>query len=125
MDELREAISKAAGLDGMIRALMHSRLRFARAHAPLICIIVQEVPFQPELRAIAGQAFGHVGEMLGQLVAREIAAGHIRPVAPGQVLRWFASLFLGYFLASTFFALDAGWDDDAEIDAMARLFMQG
>jgi AcrR family transcriptional regulator len=125
LDELREAMGHADSFEGMIRTLMHSRLRFARAHAPLVRIIVQEGPFQPELRAIAGRAFGNVGELLGQMMAREIAAGRIRPVAVGQVLRWFGSLFLGYFLSSTFFLPDADWDDDAEIDAMAKLIMQG
>lgn len=125
MDELREAIGHAEDLEEFIRALMHSRLRFARAHAPLVRIIIQEVPFQPELRGIAQRAFGNVGELLAQLVQREIAAGRIRPVAVGQVLRWFGSLFMGYFLVSTFLAPGAAWDDDAEIDAMAKLFMRG
>lgn len=125
MDELRDAIGQTDDLEGMIRVLLHSRLRFARAHAPLIRIIIQEVPFQPELRAIAARAFANIGELLGQFVQREIAAGHIRPVAVGQVIRWFGSLLVGYFLASTFLAPEAGWDDDAEIAAMAKLFMQG
>lgn len=37
--------------EGLLRVVIHNRFEFAKKHFPMIKILIQEVPFQPELKS--------------------------------------------------------------------------
>ena len=124
LDELADAIASEPSLEGIVRKMMTTRLAFARQFAPLIKIILQEVPFHPELRAELAQHIGTVRKQIDMLLAPRIADGQIRAIETERLLRWVGSMFLGYLLVSGL-PLDRKWDDAAEIEAMAGFFARG
>ena len=124
LDELAAAIASEPTLEGIIRKTLTTRLAFARRFAPLVRIMVQEVPFHPELRAELAPHIGKVREQVNMLLAAQVAAGQIRPIETDRLLRMVASLFMGYLLTSSL-PLGRQWDDEAEIAAMAGLLARG
>ena len=118
LDELEAAIAAETSLEGIVRQMMTTRLAFARQFAPLIKIIVQEVPFHPELRAELGKHIGVVRQRIDMIVLPRIADGRVRDIEVERLMRWLASMFLGYLLISGL-PLGRKWDDAAEIEAMA------
>jgi hypothetical protein len=53
------------------------------------------------------------------------ARGLIAPLPPASVVRMIMSTVIGYVLPRVFLAPEAEWDDEAELDAMARVLGRG
>jgi AcrR family transcriptional regulator len=120
-----DSIAEEVGgdLEKAVRLTLIQRLGYARRYAPLLRIILQELPFQPDLQALF---FSQIPEGLGNardLFAREVEAGRLGNRDPAQVMRWVASLFAGYFIASTYFGV--AQDDEAEITAFVETLFAG
>lgn len=124
IEELAAAIADEPSLDGIIRKVMTSRLAFARQFAPLVRILLQEVPFHPELQAELAQHIARVRQMVDMMLAPRIADGQVRAIQSDRLLRIVASMFMGYLLISSL-PLGRSWDDAAEIETMAGLLARG
>lgn len=112
-------------IEDILRIVLTERLKVIRRFAPLIRILIQEIPFRPQLQKVL---FAQIPAGLGgamALMQREMEAGRMRCEPPARIARWIASLFGGYFIASTIFAPGAGWDDEAEVEAFVRLLARG
>jgi hypothetical protein len=113
-------------LEDFLRALFKNRLEVVVSHPRLMRILVQELPFQPELRDRFKQA---LVETLFPVVQEEIGRfqqeGQIAPMPPARVGRLIASVFLGYFMARVFIAPEYPWNDEEEMEAMLRFITQG
>jgi AcrR family transcriptional regulator len=112
-------------IEDILRVVLTERLRVIRRFAPLIRILIQEIPFRPQLQKVL---FAQIPAGLGgamALMQREMEAGRLRREPPARIARWIASLFGGYFIASTVFMPHADWDDDAEVEAFVRLLAHG
>jgi AcrR family transcriptional regulator len=125
LDEVRAAAAQGKSLAEILALLLKSRLAFARRHAPLVRVMVQELPFHPELQDVVATQLPRLIAMVEHLLAERAARGEVIKVAPERLVRWFGSLFLGYFLMSTFTGSEREWDDEAEIAAMADLISRG
>jgi AcrR family transcriptional regulator len=124
IEELAAAIAAEPSLEGIIRKVMTSRLAFARQFAPLVRILLQEVPFHPELQAELVQHIARVRQMVDTMLAPRIAEGQVRAIQSDRLLRIVASMFMGYLLISSL-PLGRSWDDAAEIETMAGLLARG
>ncbi len=124
LDELAAAIATKPDLEGIIRQTMTTRLAFARQFAPLVRIMVQEVPFHSELQAELGPHIARVRQMVDMLLTAKIADGQMRAIEADRLLRIVASMFMGYLLVSSL-PLGRSWDDAAEIETMAGLLARG
>ncbi len=112
-------------VEDILRVVLTERLTVARRFAPLVRILIQEIPFRPQLqKALFAQIPAGLGGAMA-LMQREMAAGRLRDEPPARLARWIASLFAGYFIVSTVFAPDAAWNDEEEIAALVRLVMHG
>ncbi|MBX3529254.1 MAG: TetR/AcrR family transcriptional regulator [Rhizobiaceae bacterium] len=112
-------------VEDVLRVVLKERLGVIRRFAPLIRILIQEIPFRPELQKVL---FSQIPAGLGGALAmmqREMDSGRMRREPPTRIARWIASLFGGYFIASTIFAPGPGWDDDAEVDALVGVLAHG
>ncbi len=121
----RVAAEHDGRVEDVLRVVLTERLRYIRRFAPLLRILIQELPFRPQLQKVL---FAQIPAGLGgpmQLMQREIAAGRMRNEPPARIARWIASLFAGYFITSTIFMPQADWDDEEEVAAFVRLIARG
>jgi AcrR family transcriptional regulator len=120
-------LAAAAGddLPAFMRAIMLSRLAFADAHAPLIRILLQELPVNPDLQDILGHdIFAAIVGIADRIVTPRMAAGQLRSVPVERLLRWLFSLLIGYYVTRTMMA-PGDWDDEAEVAAMVDTVTRG
>ena len=109
-----------------LRALARNRLELGKTNLPILRILVQEAPLNPELRS---RMLHHVGarlipEMLA-MIRRFQARGELRDDPPETILRVILSTFGGYFLARFLVLPDRPWDDDAELDRKVGVIVRG
>lgn len=113
-------------VEEFVRELAEDRLAFAREHTTLVRLIVQEIPFHPELREKLRETAAVVAyPLLLRAVTRLQERGLMAPMAPSSAARMILSMVMGFVLARVFIAPDAPWDDEAELEAMARVLGRG
>ena len=109
-----------------LRAFTRNRLDVARASLPILRIILQEVPLNPELQAMMVR---HIGaQLFPQMLAiirRHQVRGELRDDPPEAILRVTISAFGGYVITRHMLLPDRAWDDDAEIERMIRVIVRG
>ena len=115
-----------ASFADFLRALASNRLQVVRDHLPVLRIVVQEVPLNPELRALMMRHVGAqlVPELL-RVIRRHQARGELAREPPEAILRVVLSTFGGYFLARFILLPERAWDDEAEIERMIRALSRG
>ena len=127
LDELKEFQAEAAGdFRRLAKAVMRSRLAFADRYAPLLRIVVQELPFHPELRQLLfSRSLADGFAALSQTMQDLVEAGEIRSdIPPDRMFRWFGSLIAGYYLIRSVFPAQT-FDDEEEIDATIDFMIRG
>jgi AcrR family transcriptional regulator len=110
-----------------LRAVISNRLVFARKYWPVMKVMLQEIPFHPELKkqyldVVAKQ----VAERMEQLIVRYQQDGSIRSsIPPATVLRMCVSIIVGYLGTRFFIAPDEEWDDERETELCIEFIMHG
>jgi AcrR family transcriptional regulator len=128
LQALRRLIDAHAGeLQAWHRALLRSRTQ-ALARAPELTrlLLVELLRDEPLRERFAQQWMEAVWQPLVELFAALQREGRLAPdFAPATLTRLFLSLNLGYLVARHVLAAAQPWDDEAEIEALARLFARG
>jgi AcrR family transcriptional regulator len=127
LQELEDIVARTNGdFRQVAKEVMRSRIAFADRHAPLIRIVAQELPFQPELREMLFS-----DSFLGGLTALAAAmramakSGQLRSdIPPERLLRWFGALIASYYLIRSMLPPQT-FDDEEEIDATVDFLMRG
>jgi AcrR family transcriptional regulator len=113
-------------LDQFLRAVIHNRIQFVKEHTDTVKILVQEIPFHPELRE---QFKKHVlpkvtGEM--QKIIRHFKEkGEIREIPDMTAIRLMASSVIGFLFVRYLMAPELDWDDELEIEETIRFIQNG
>jgi AcrR family transcriptional regulator len=109
-----------------LRAILWNRYEFAKRHLPVLKIMLQEIPFHPELRQ---QFVEHVGK---KVIDRFIAAiehfqaqGLIVDAPPASVIRFNISAGAGLLIARFILLPDLDWDDQAEVERTIDFIVNG
>lgn len=108
-----------------IARMMHARLAFADRYAPLVRILIQELPVNPQLQGLLQQ--GGVASLTAfaeTMIAGEVAQGHLQPVPATRMLRIVVSMLVGYWITRSMVA-PGDWDDETEVALMARVIARG
>ena len=109
-----------------VRALATERLAFAQSHPLLLKLVLQEIPFHPELREqFRSTVFAAVFPLATGAVTRFQERGIIRAGPPATVVRLLISVIGGYILARVVLAPQDQWSDAEEIEAMAVFLAKG
>ena len=112
--------------EDFLRAMVRNRLEFARKHLPVIKVMLQEIPFHPELKK---QFLEHVGarilERFHRVVEHFQEQGTIVRMPTGAVVRMTASVLIGYMLTRFLLLPEQDWDDEAEIQLSVDFIMYG
>ncbi len=115
-----------ARYEDFLRAVIHNRQEFVRKHLPVIKILLQEVPFHPELQEqFKEHVAGKVLERFKNIVEHYQKEGQIIDIPPYSVIRMTASNILGFFITRYLLAPDQEWDDEREIEMMVRFIVRG
>ena len=109
-----------------LRAMLINRLEFAKRYAPILKIMVLEIPFHPELRTqFREHVASKVIERAERIVTHFQQQGQIIDMPSLSVLRMSGSVLIGYVVTRHFLAPDVDWDDETEIDRMIQFIMHG
>ncbi len=112
--------------EGLLRVVIYNRFKFAKKHFPMIKILIQEVPFQPELKSEIQQLVET--ELLShfkKLIVKFQEEGEIIEMPPSSVLRLTLSAVLGFLLTRFLLLPEEKWDDKVEIENTIQFILYG
>jgi AcrR family transcriptional regulator len=112
--------------EDFVKAMIENRTKFLLSNMQLFRILIQEIPFQPELKEqfkehIAKKIF----ERFEKVISHYQAKGQIIDIPPYSVIRMTASTIFGYVIARYLLVPEAEWDDEAEIERTVQILMHG
>ncbi|PEP23700.1 TetR/AcrR family transcriptional regulator [Bacillus wiedmannii] len=118
--------SKYESYEGLLRVVINNRFEFAQKHFPMIKILIQEVPFQPELKneiqqLVETELFSH----FKKLIVKFQDKGEIIEIPPSSVLRLTLSAVLGLLLTRFLLLPEEKWDDEVEIENTIQFILYG
>ncbi|HDR7517700.1 helix-turn-helix domain-containing protein [Bacillus mobilis] len=118
--------SEYESYEGLLRVVIHNRFEFAKNHFPMIKILIQEVPFQPELKneiqhLVETELLSH----FKKLIVKFQEEGEIIEMPPSSVLRLTLSAVLGLLLTRFLLLPEEKWDDELEIENTIQFILYG
>jgi AcrR family transcriptional regulator len=112
--------------EDFLRAMILNRRDFLQKNFPILKIMLQEIPFQPELRE---QFKEHVAKKIASrfevLIKHYQEKGQILEMPTHSVIRFTASSIIGYLIARYVFFPEVDWDEEAEIERTIQFIMHG
>ncbi len=109
-----------------LRAMIFNRRDFLIKNVPIIKIMLQEIPFHPELREqFKEHVAKNVYQRLSQLIEYYQENGQIIEMPPFSIIRFTGTTIIGHLIARYVFFPDAQWDDEVEIERTIKLIMHG
>lgn len=112
--------------EDFLRAVLLNRLEFARKNLPILKILLQEIPFHPELQE---QFKEHVAkkvlERLIKVVKHFQAEGQLIQIPPLSLIRHTMSPIFGFILFRFLIAPEADWNEEQEIEMTIEFIMHG
>ncbi|MFJ8521285.1 TetR/AcrR family transcriptional regulator [Bacillus cereus] len=118
--------SEYKSYEGLLRVVIRNRFEFAKKHFPMIKILIQEVPFQPELKneiqhLVKTELLSH----FKKLIVKFQEEGEIIEIPPSSVLRLTLSAVLGLLLTRFLLLPEEKWDDEVEIENTIQFILYG
>jgi AcrR family transcriptional regulator len=112
--------------EDFLRAMIINRREFLKNNFPIIKILIQEIPFQPELREqFLENVAGKIYKRFDELAKHYQEKGQIIEIPTSSVIRFTASAILGYLFAQFILFPNENWDDEAEIERTIQFIMHG
>ena len=113
--------------ESLLRALLLNRTQFIREHQRVLRVVLQELPFHAEVRALAVDAVRtQLWPDMRACWERLQAEGKVRSdAAPHVIVRNIIGSFGAWFLVRFVFDPGDHWDDAAEQEQLLRLLLDG
>ncbi|WP_028539958.1 MULTISPECIES: TetR/AcrR family transcriptional regulator [Paenibacillus] len=112
--------------EDFFRALAKDRFKFVRENMRIIKILIQEVPFQPELlEQVKSLASEIVFQRIKRVVLHFQEKGQLVEAPPWRIVRTGASVMIGMILVHVLLVPDFSIDEDEEIEHTVDLLMYG
>ncbi|MFC7392689.1 TetR/AcrR family transcriptional regulator [Scopulibacillus cellulosilyticus] len=112
--------------EAFLRAMIENRKVFIKQNLPLLKILIQEIPFHPELKVLFKK---HVAPeplaKIKQLIKHFQEKGEIIDLPPYTVMRLAASAVAGYVIAQNLLEPEIDWDDDTEMEQTIQFVLRG
>jgi AcrR family transcriptional regulator len=109
-----------------LRAFMINRLEFARKNCKILKILIQEIPFQPTLRAqFMENILNKVLERVIEIVEHFKAKGEVIELPTPAILRFTISSIVGYLLNRLLLQPEKEWNDEEQINLTIHFIMHG
>ncbi|RJG18884.1 TetR/AcrR family transcriptional regulator [Paenibacillus thiaminolyticus] len=113
--------------DQFLRVFIENRIDFLHHNMSLVRIVLQELPFHPDLQAQLQEIIvSQVKERVEKIIRRFQAEGKLVELPTGTVIRLTASVIIGYVLARSLFIgkEQAEWNDEQEREATISFLMK-
>ncbi|MDP5273296.1 TetR/AcrR family transcriptional regulator [Chengkuizengella sp. 2205SS18-9] len=112
--------------EDFLRELIMNRIKFIKKHTAVLKILLQEIPFQPDLQAlfvkhVASIVYDRMHKIVDHFQKKE----EIISVPPPSVIRFTVSTVMGHLLVRYFILPNIEWDDEQEIDHTINFIMYG
>lgn len=112
--------------EDFLKAILENRRDFLIKNLPTVKILVQEIPFHPELKELFQEHIGlRIYERFTKLVDHYQAKGQIIEIPAYSVIRMVLSSIFGYLIARYMILPEADWDDDAETERTIQFILHG
>ncbi|MNW31429.1 Fatty acid metabolism regulator protein [compost metagenome] len=126
-NEFKDVLDKDySSLEEFLYDMAINRIKFTRKHLKIIKILLQEIPFQPDLKdAFKRQVGMKIYQRLSEIIEYFKSRGEVIDMPTQSVVRFIASSFIG-LLASHFILMpDQPWDEEKEIRDTIQFIMNG
>ncbi|WP_152395309.1 TetR/AcrR family transcriptional regulator [Paenibacillus guangzhouensis] len=127
--EFKDVLSKDYdSFDELLRALIDNRITFLQQNRSLFKIVVQELPFHPDLQKQLQQlVFNEMKGRFEKIIHKLQAEGKLIDLPSLTIMRLSASAVMGYVLFRSILEPQegSGWDDTLEREATIQFIMKG
>lgn len=112
--------------EDFLKAILENRREFLIKNLPTIKILLQEIPFHPELKDLFKDHIAlKVYERFEKIVEHYKANGQIIDIPAYSVFRMSLSTIFGYLIARYMILPEADWDDEAETERTVQFILHG
>lgn len=112
--------------EDFLKAMLENRRDFLVKNLPTVKILLQEIPFHPELKDLFKEHIAlKVYQRFEQLVVHYQSKGQIIEIPAYSVFRLSFSSIFGYLIARYMIMPEADWDDEAEAERTVQFIMHG
>jgi AcrR family transcriptional regulator len=112
--------------EDLLKAMLENRRDFLVKNLPTVKILVQEIPFHPELRELFKEHIAlKIFAQFEKLVEHYQARGQIIEMPAYSVVRMTFTSIFGYLIARYMILPEADWDDEAEAERTIQFIMHG
>ncbi|WP_276352384.1 TetR/AcrR family transcriptional regulator [Cohnella caldifontis] len=115
-------------IDQFLRAMIENRIEFLEKNKSFLRILLQELPFHPELQEqLRSVVFPQVKERIEKVIDRFREKGQLIELPSVTIIRLVASAAIGYVLMRTFFGSSGNpeWNDTRERQATIDFIRKG
>jgi AcrR family transcriptional regulator len=115
-----------AKFEDFLRAVIVNRMEFVRKNLPILKILVQEIPFHPELKEQFVEQVGKkVLDRFTRVAEHFQKKGDLIDLPSVTMIRLAASTVAGFLVSRFLIAPDLAWDDEKEIEITIHFIMYG
>ncbi|WP_028400269.1 TetR/AcrR family transcriptional regulator [Ectobacillus panaciterrae] len=109
-----------------LRTVIRNRFEFARKNMPILKILIQEVPFHPELKQEVQNVFEKelYSRFVG-IIQQFQKQGDVIEIPAATIIRLSVSSLAGFLLTRFLLLPEASWDDEAEIEYTIQFILHG
>jgi len=112
--------------EDFLRAVMRNRLEFAMLNAPVIKILLHEIPFHPQLQSqVKEHIFPKVAERMESIITYFQSRGELVEMPSPTLIRMSATAIVGYILMRSLIMPENNWNDEEEIERTIQFIMHG
>lgn len=113
-------------VEDFLRAMLENRREFLIKNLATVKILVQEIPFHPELKDLFKEHIAlKVYALFENLVEHYQEKGQIIQIPAYSVFRMIFSSIFGYLIARYMIMPEVEWDDEAETERTIQFIMHG
>jgi AcrR family transcriptional regulator len=112
--------------EDLLKAMLENRRDFLIKNLPTLKILMQEIPFHPELRELFKEHIAlKIYAQFEKLVEHYQARGQIIEMPAYSVFRMTFTSIFGFLIARYMILPEADWDDEAEAERTIQFIMHG
>jgi AcrR family transcriptional regulator len=112
--------------EDLLKAMLENRRAFLVKNLPTLKILMQEIPFHPELRELFKEHIAlKIYAQFEKLVEHYQARGQIIEMPAYSVFRMTFTSIFGFLIARYMILPEANWDDEAEAERTIQFIMHG
>lgn len=112
--------------EDFLRAMLENRRDFLVKNLPILKILIQEIPFHPELKDLFKEHVAlKVYERFEKIVEHYKERGQIIDIPAYSVFRLSFSALFGYLIARYLILPEADWEDEIEAERTIQFILHG